>query len=366
MIYISWLIVGFTILQFIVALVNLIFKQKLPVIDVNKNEYNSLISVLIPARNEEATIDALLEDLTKQVYPNFEVLVFNDQSTDNTAGIVSFFERNDNRIKLIDSNILPDGWLGKNYACHSLANEANGNCFLFLDADVRIKADLLLKCIAFSQIHKLDLLSIFPKQIMLSPGEKATVPVMNYILLSLLPLILIYKTKAVSFSAANGQFMLFDADIYRKFLPHEKMKSNMVEDIEIARYFKKNKMRMACIPGDDSIQCRMYTGFQEAVNGFSKNVLHFFANSFALALLFWLISTFGFILIFVQFGLLAGILYVVLILITRIVISLVSRQNILTNLIYLVPQQIGMGVFIFSALSNKIHKSTQWKGRSIQ
>jgi glycosyltransferase involved in cell wall biosynthesis len=306
-----------------------------------------------------------LTGLQNQDYKNIEIIVFNDQSTDNTANIVKGISENDKRIKLIDSAGLPDGWLGKNHACFSLAKHANGKFFLFLDADVQIANNIIQQTTQFSKKHKLGLLSIFPMQIMKSLGEEATVPNMNFILLSLLPLVLVRKLHFSSIAAANGQFMLFQSDVYRKFQPHEKMKTSKVEDIEIARYLKKSKIKVACLLGNKSITCRMYSGFSEAVYGFSKNVIQFFGGSFFMAILFWLITSLGFILVLFSFSTTVFLLYISALILIRIFISIASKQSVLRNLKFAIPQQVTMGIFIFQAIINSYKKQYSWKGRNI-
>ena len=118
-----------------VALTNLMVERNLP---ESENSSEELVSVLIPARNEENNIGNILTDLINQDHRNIEVIVFNDQSEDRTAEIVREFARIDNRIRLIESDGLPEGWLGKNYACHKLSQSATGKYLLFLDADVRV------------------------------------------------------------------------------------------------------------------------------------------------------------------------------------------------------------------------------------
>ncbi len=362
MIYLAWFILIFTLAQFLVAFANLVFLQRFP--ESNQNS-NLLISVLIPARNEEKNIGNLLTGLQNQEYKNIEIIVFNDQSTDKTASIVNSFAEKDKRIHLVSSNGLPNGWLGKNHACFSLAEQATGKYFLFLDADVKIGNNIIQQTTQFSEKHKLGLLSIFPMQIMKTIGEQATVPNMNFILLSLLPLVLVRKTNFSSISAANGQFMLFQSDIYRKLQPHEKMKSSKVEDIEIARYFKESKIKVACLLGNSSITCRMYNGFSEAVYGFSKNVIQFFGGSFFIAILFWLITSLGFIAVLFSFSTSIILLYLSALILIRIFISIASRQSVFRNLKLAVPQQITMGIFIFQAIINTYKKQYSWKGRNI-
>jgi len=237
---------------------------------------------------------------------------------------------------------------------------------LFLDADVRISKNLINNAISFSLKNNTSLISIFPKQIIKTYGEWITVPNMNYILVTLLPLILVRKLRFSSLSAANGQFMFFSADAYRSLMPHRTFRNHKVEDIAIARLFKKSGFRIACLLGDNDITCRMYHSFADSVNGFSKNVIAFFGNSFILAVLFWLITTFGFLAVMMVFSKMVFFLYVIALLVIRVIVSAASRQNIFYNLVFMIPLQISLGLFIYKAFINKHLRKFQWKGRSIE
>jgi len=355
-------VIGFTLFQFLVVLTNLFFKDNLNSPDSN---FNGLVSVLIPARNEELNIESILTCLQRQDYKNIEILVYDDQSTDRTGEIVSQFMKQDNRIKLIESGGLPPGWLGKNHACHELSKRAKGKYFLFIDADVRLSKNIIIQTITTSEKHNLGLLSIFPIQEMQTFGERITVPNMNFILLSLLPLILVRKTKFHSLTAANGQFMLFKSSVYQHVYPHKKMKDSKVEDIEIARYYKESNIRIACTTGDERVSCRMYTDFNEAVDGFSKNITFFFGNSFILAFMFWLITTVGIIVVYLGTGTGVFLIYLILFIVIRILISLISRQNFLLNFLNIIPQQVSLGIILLKAVSCKLKKEYLWKGRNI-
>ena len=362
MLYIAWFVFFFTVLQLLITLVNLLPMSKLPA--GNKSD-TPLVSVLIPARNEEKNIGNVLDDMLHQDYYQIEVIVFNDLSEDATAEIVTAFASRDNRIRMITADRLPEGWLGKNRACHILAQHARGEYFLFLDADVRVRNKLIYNAISYMDRFGLALVSIFPKQIIRSLGEKITVPVMNYILLTLLPLVLVRKSIFSSLAAANGQFMLFNAAVYKALCPHEKMKINLVEDIEIARYLKKENYKVACLAGDSAIQCRMYSGAMDAVRGFSKNVSAFFGNSLMLAIVFWLITSFGFLFVLYSLSFSLFLTYIIMYLLIRIIVSVISEQNTAENLLLIFPQQISFGLFIYYALINKKNKTYHWKGRDI-
>jgi glycosyltransferase involved in cell wall biosynthesis len=350
------------VIQFFVALVNLVFSQPFP-----KDEKKDfpLVSVLIPARNEEKNIATLLDDIINQAYKNIEVIVLNDQSTDKTKEIVEQYIKNEERLKLINSAHLPAGWKGKNHACFTLAKHARGEYFLFLDADVRISGNIIRDTTKMMEKYHLGLLSIFPMQIMKTRGEYMTVPNMNFILLSLLPLILVRKSSFPSLSAANGQFMLFNADIYKKTAPHEKMKMENVEDIAISQYFKKNNIKIACLYGNNSIRCRMYKNVKEAIQGFARNVLMFFGNSPVLAILYFLFTTAGFFIVFFYLPVKFFVVTLVITILTRVFITVSSKQNVFKNLILAIPQKFMLGVFIYYSLRHKTKKSLVWKGRNV-
>lgn len=362
MTWLAYFVLIFTIIQLAVSIVNLITESHLP---YTGKRPDTKVSVLIPARNEERNIGNILNDLKSQPFRNMEVIVFDDQSADRTALVVKGFVKTDPRFSMIVSGHLPEGWLGKNHACHTLAKAATGDYLLFLDADVRISGNLIGDAISYAEEARSDLVSIFPMQRIISAGEWATVPNMNYILVSLLPLVLVRKTRFSSLAAANGQFMLFRKDAYKKYLPHEMLKNNKVEDILTARFFKKQGLAVSCLLGDERISCRMYTGFQDSLNGFSKNVAEFFGGSYFLTVVFWLITTFGFLPVLLAFPPGIFIAYLAMYLMTRVLISVSARQDAFKNLIWVLPLQLSMGLFIVKSLTIRFTKKYVWKGRKI-
>lgn len=363
MIYLGWFFLFFGILRLLVAFVNWATRLYLPKNPTNINPFS--VSILIPARNEENSIGKLLYDLNTLNYKPLEILIYNDNSTDNTAKIVTEFAQLNNSIRLINGNQLPKGWLGKNHACHQLALEAKGETLLFLDADVRTGKGLLEKSLSFMEQHKLHLLSIFPKQQINNRGTMLVVPIMNWILLSLLPLILVRWSGWKSFSAANGQFMMFDAKTYNAFLPHQQFKGNKVEDIAILRFFKEKKLKVATLLGDENISCNMYNNRKEAIDGFSKNVFQFFGGSSIATLIFAFVTSFAPFFLFVFNGILECIIYIISIVLIRIFVSLASKQSVLQNVRSMILQHLSFWQIIYTAFQNKKNKTIIWKERNI-
>jgi glycosyltransferase involved in cell wall biosynthesis len=359
--YLAYISLAFVAFQLGNVLLNFVFRQK---IHKPHSPFKGKVSILLPARNEEHNIGNLLDDLTKMKNSNFEIIVFDDQSTDNTSAIVQKKANTDKRIKLIQSDGLPAQWLGKNHACYQLAKAAKGNYYLFADADVRLHGNVVENAVSYMENRQLGLLSVFPVQIQKTIGEKLTVPVMNYILLSLLPLIFVRISPFSSHSAANGQFMLFNALNYKKTQPHKVFKSSPVEDIAISGYYKKQKIKVACTTGESRIKCRMYSNYKEAVNGFSKNVFMFFGNHPVLAFLFWIFATLGFIPVMLsQPGILPY--YISAIILIQLVYSFISKQNPLLNLVLFPLQLLFLLQVMIKSMLNKIHKQYSWKGRKI-
>lgn len=356
-----YLSIAFILLQLMNVLLNFLFPQRI----TNKGGGgNEKVSILIPARNEEANIAHLLGDLMAIGGERWEILVCDDQSIDRTAEVVRTYAARDSRISLLRSEGLPAGWLGKNHACFQLAQAAQGRYLLFLDADVRVQQGVIEDAVGYMKEHRLGLLSLFPFQVQCTLGEKMTVPLMNYILLTLLPLIFVRVSPFTSHAAANGQFMLFDASIYRLNQPHRLMKQAVVEDIAIARYYKSQKIRVACLAGERRVQCRMYHSYREALEGFSKNIFQFFGGVRLAAFLFWFGATFG--LIPLLFSSVQGWLsYLAAIVLVQILYAKVSHQNIGATLLLFPTHLFFMLHVMVRAIIVKKNRKYQWKGREI-
>ena len=363
MIYFCYFILVFLLLRLLISIVNFLsFRHLSDKIDLISSPK---VSILIPARNEEYTIGNLLNQLSNFSYENLEIIIYDDNSTDRTAEIVKKHAQSDQKIQLIKGDELIEGWLGKNYACHMLGMEASGEVLLFLDADVSVKNGLLERALTHFQQHKLHLLSIFPKQIFRSIGEKISVPLMNWILLSFLPLIFVRISKNAAFAAANGQFIMFRADTYKRLLPHQIHRKEKVEDIAIIRHFKTQGLKSDTLLGDINIECRMYTGVREAIEGFTKNIFQFFGNSIFLTILVGIIITIAPFIIFIYFGILFGIAYMIGTLLIRIFVSLASKQSVFINLIFMIPQHLVFLLIITKGVVNYKKKELIWKGRNI-
>jgi len=354
--------IAFILIRSMVLLFNIV---TWPFLSNHAANSHARISVLIPARNEEINLPHIISDLLNQSVLLHEIIVYNDDSTDNTEACIRDIALLHPQVKLIQGLDLPKGWLGKNHACHQLASMASGEYFIFLDADVRLAPGFVALAIDYSVKNNLGLLSFFPKQSLVSMGEWLIVPIMNIILLSMLPLRLVQWSGWKSFSAANGQCMLFNASIYRSLSPHQTFALEPVEDIAIMRFFKSQSIRTAVLLGDENIRCRMYNSHHEALQGFSKNFLHFFMKSYLFAFFFAFSSIIPLVLIPLHFNNYILFSYSIVLLVNAILIALLSKQNIFRFTISFLFHSFYIFLLSWKYFQKQYHKELIWKNRNV-
>jgi chlorobactene glucosyltransferase len=205
------------------------------------------ISVLIPARNEEEDIVPCLESLGKQDYPDYEILVLDDNSTDRTAERVAEVAAKDPRVKLIRGKPLPQGWAGKPYACHQLAAQAKGSWLLFTDADTIHAPTMLSSAMAYAHEHKLSLVSGLPLQKTVSFSQRVAVPAMYFFILCCIPLWWVQGSRRPRPGLVIGQFIFVSAADYHEVGGHEAVRSKILEDIWLGFTMARHGKRMGVV-----------------------------------------------------------------------------------------------------------------------
>ncbi len=231
-----------------------------------------LISVLIPARDEESNIRTCVESLQKQDYPNYEILVLDDNSTDNTSAIVKQLAANDDRVHLYFGEPLPEDWAGKPYACYQLAQKAKGDWLLFVDADTIHETHMLRSTLALAIEEKASLLSGFPRQLTNSFSQKLIIPVFYFILLSWVPMWLLHHTKKPKPSMAIGQFFFFAKDDYWRIGGHKAVKDKIVEDLLMGIAVAKNGGRHVAVDLSPVTATNMYNDMGETWRGLGRSI----------------------------------------------------------------------------------------------
>nr|MBA2680482.1 glycosyltransferase [Ktedonobacteraceae bacterium] len=187
------------------------------------------------------------------------------------------------RLRLLKGGELPSGWIGKNFACQQLAEQAQGEYLFFTDADTIHASKMLPSVLEYMQQEQAQLLTGQPEQVLGSPGERLIVPLLNFTILTLLPVALIGRRPEPSLATGNGQLLCFERTAYEGIGGHAAVKDRILEDVLLARKIKAMGYRMAFIDALELVQCRMYHSWREVWSGFSKNLFAFYNYSLPFA-----------------------------------------------------------------------------------
>jgi chlorobactene glucosyltransferase len=393
--FLWWVVIPLLGLCLVHGVVNMnVLRRLKPLSSSEKIERIQDVSVLVPARNEERNIRDCLSSLVAQQPQVKEIILLDDHSTDATAQIareLGFREGEGERLRLLSGSELPEGWVGKNWACHQLSEAANPSSayLLFTDADTIHDPACLQSSVAHAREQRLDLLSLWPDQITGTWAEKLVIP-LGYLLFMLFqPFLLLSwlqkhperarrygftRERLASMGVANGQFMLFRHSAYRELGGHKALKNHLVEDLAFGRRVASRTeegMRLANADGIELLRCRMYTGLSELWEGFSKNLRPAFEESSFGFFLFGALITSLFLLPFYLLPL--GMIYrnvwepaciaAGLVLIIRLLLTLRFR----TSWLSLILHPVAMLMICLNALNSWrlcLGGGVSWKGRS--
>ena len=207
---------------------------------------------------------------------------------DETGHILAQLAAEDSRLQIVEGDPLPPGWLGKNWACHQLAQRADGELFLFVDADTSHHPHTLQDAVAAIVAEKADLISAIPHQQVVTWAERLVVPVIPWSILSFLPLGLAHRLGTPVLSAAIGQFMLFRRTAYAQVGGHSAVRQSVVDDLSLARRIKAAGLRWRLLDGTPRVRCRMYRDAGEVFQGISRTLFAVFGNKISIHLFVWL------------------------------------------------------------------------------
>jgi chlorobactene glucosyltransferase len=333
-----------------------------------------MVSVLLPARNEEANIQACVRSLLAQDYPCYEVVALDDDSSDATGALLDRMARDDARLRVLHHHSpLPAGVNGKSRACQILAEHARGEWLLFVDADTVHRPDSIRAGVARAQGLGVALLSVIPKQRMASWGERLFVPAGFALIYNVLSQWRVYleRRHRLLNAAAIGQYVLVRRDAYFACGGHNAIRSAILDDVALGRLFKQHGQRIALIEGD-WVSCRMYRSFREVVEGFSKNAFAILFSSLPLSLAFLAacVGLFVWPPVAALVSILAGqpswpaILAVALTVLDAGLVAWRIGQPWWVGLLYPAQFVIGMGILLNSMRWHYTGR-TRWKGRSL-
>ena len=321
------------------------------------------LSVIIPARNEEASLGSCLESLVSQTGVAYEIIVVNDHSTDRTAEIAASFAG----VRVIEAGFLPPGWTGKNNAVGCGAREARGEWLLFTDADTVHLPGSLARALAEAKEYKADMLSYSPEQIAVTFWEMAILPVVFAELARRYPPSKVSDPNSPE-AAANGQFILIRREAYDAVGGHAAVASEILEDVALARLVKASGRAIRFRYAADAVRTRMYRNLSQLREGWTKNLALLFPRPawLAIQLLALWILPWGILSL-----MLAGILtrpwwYAALMGSFLFLVLRTSRANFRTDR-SIMAAFFGMPMFAYLLLRSKRMRgkgTIAWKGRT--
>jgi chlorobactene glucosyltransferase len=231
------------------------------------------VSIIIPARNESRNIERCARSVLGAAYPNFEVIVVDDHSTDGTGDIARRVAAEDSRLRVVEAPPLPEGWFGKQWACATGAHEASGELLLFTDADTRHSPDLLPRTVNAMRTRGAELLSVAGNQEMHSFWERIIQPQM-FALLSIRygGSEHVSNAKRPVDAIANGQFILVRRDTYDAMGGHAAVRDRVAEDMAMAQTFVAAGRRIALYVANEQLSTHMYASLSELIAGWGKNI----------------------------------------------------------------------------------------------
>lgn len=231
------------------------------------------LSIIVPARNEERQIEGCLRSLLAQRYADFEVIVVDDQSTDATAQILARLAAEHSRLRVINGQPLPNGWVGKPWALMQGARAAKGRLLLFTDADTVHEPQASASAAAYLRNYDLDALSVLTDQEFVTLAERAILPAILWVIgFGVGSLEALNDPNRPSNALFNGQYILFRRDKYFEIGGHEAVRGEIAEDFELAHLIKARRYRSQLVGANGFARTRMYRSFHEIWRGFGKNL----------------------------------------------------------------------------------------------
>ncbi|MEO8381041.1 MAG: glycosyltransferase [Acidobacteriota bacterium] len=323
-----------------------------------------LVSVIIPARDEERTIGRTVRAMLAQTYPELEILVVNDRSVDATGAILQGL--GDPRLIVIDGVEPLPGWLGKPWALQQASMRARGELLLFVDADVIYQPEAVGAAVAHLQERDVSLLSLFPHMEMHGFWEHVVMPNLAVFAFSFLPLWAANRSRFPLLAIGGGPGNLVRRLDYQAAGGHEALKDAVVDDVGLARLMRRNRYRTEVVRAEAGVSVRMYHGLAEIVQGFTKNAFAVFGYNYVMAALFLLLALVFHLLPFVLAvtGDRLALAALVLIAITRLILFRSMRYR-LDNALFAHPLMIVTWCWILvrSVWITGIRRRLLWRGR---
>jgi len=357
---------GFALVVWVLAFIQVIANlRSVPRLTSDRTPKDQpLVSIVIPARDEARVIERTVRAFLDQDYPNFEVIVVNDRSTDATGAILRSIR--DPRLTVVEPEETPADWLGKPWALEQGSARARGELLLFVDADLIYSPAAIRAAVADIESSDAALLTLLPHFEMKTFAENVGMPMLAYFVFSGMPLWYSNRSRAPFLALGGGSGNLIRRQIFESIGRFQQLKDAVVDDVGLARLVRRHGESTRAVRADDLIRVRMYHNGREIVDGFTKNMFIILGRSYiAGAVMLALLA----ILHLLPYALaVAGdrlaIANVILISLTRVVLFRAFRYR-LDNAIFLHPLMVTFWAYIFlrSVWFTGVRNELHWRGR---
>jgi len=326
------------------------------------------VAILIPARNEEANITSAVQSaLAQELLDDFSVVVLNDGSTDGTSAKLAAITNPKLAVITGDAE-LPEGWLGKNWACHRLVDHVDADFLVFIDSDVTLEPNAVASALGALIKHDLHLVSPYPRQLAPTLLARIVQPLLQWSWLTTVPLRATRTTRRASLAVANGQFLVCRTDSYRASGGHQEIRSEVFDDIELLRSFYRHGFTGCVIDGSEIATCRMYETNQDLVSGYAKSLWNAFGGaigSVTVNFLFLFVYVFPIVGFFTD-QVLLGSLGLLFGLVSRLISAKASKGNRLPDSLFHPVSILAFAGLNLISWRRHLTGTNTWKSRDLK
>jgi len=319
------------------------------------------IAVHVPMRNEAVNVAELIALLKSQSYSGaYHFYILDDNSTDQTYSLLEKAIDGDKRFTLIAGGEPPSGWIGKTWALQQLFESSEEEIVITLDADVRISSTALSQAVSTLDTYRLDYLSIYPRQMATTFGQRMIQPLLQWSWLSTLILRITIRSTNPAFAVANGQFFVVRRSVLSGY---QGVSNQVLDDMELARVLLRNGHKGGVVNGGDIARCQMYSSFAELRAGYAKSLWKAFGSIGGTIFAITFIFASGIVpIILILMGSVWGWIAFELIVLSRVISASLSNGRILDSLLHPISSILLVYLIIYSW---SVRKSVQWKGRTL-
>lgn len=359
----AWAVLIFWIMALGRVLLNLITMRRLA---ADAPDEGPLVSVIIPARNEERAIERTVRGFLNQTYRNLELIVVDDRSTDTTGAILQRLAAEDPRLCVISGIEPPAGWLGKPWALDQGSSVARGDLLLFVDADIVYSPRAVAGALDALRRERAGMIVLLPRIEMFGFWENVAMPMLGFFIFAGFPIWLANRTRLVALALGGGTGNLVTREAYERSGGFPQIKDAVIDDIAMGRLIRRSGSATRIINADDFISVRMYHGGREVVHGFTKNGFQGVGRSYLLAALMMIALIVIHLLPYALAltGSMVAIANVVLISLLRLILFRALHYR-LDNALLLHPLMVIFWAYIFlrSVWITGVRNQVHWRGR---